>query len=222
MLKKNYFLRAAVLLLALCTLTASVFLGSGTMAKYYASAEGTASARVAKFSVEVQAVDIAQASSPTFTVNLFDSLKEINGTTAEDHVATSPKLIAPGTGGPLLQDIVVTNKSEVTVNVELQYRKATAWNASLDGKVLVNGSAIPSAWTTVPGTSIKQLDYVGKSGGIFVTTFSPGVNWSWAFGNTTFGTVTAAGGTDQSDTILGVAGAAVAAVDFRIWAEQVD
>jgi len=52
-MKKNYFLRTALLLLVLCILTSGVFLGTGTVAKYIAAGEGEASARVAKFSVKV-------------------------------------------------------------------------------------------------------------------------------------------------------------------------
>ena len=55
--KKNWTLRAAVLMLALVLIT-SCFVG-GTFAKYVTSGSGTDSARVAKFGVTVKAnVDV--------------------------------------------------------------------------------------------------------------------------------------------------------------------
>lgn len=51
-MKKNTFLRTAVVLLLIFTLTVSVFMGTGTTAKYVAAAVGEANARVAKFSIK--------------------------------------------------------------------------------------------------------------------------------------------------------------------------
>ena len=54
-MKKNAFLRTAVILLLIFTLTVSIFMGSGTSAKYVAAAVGEATARVAKFSIQYTA-----------------------------------------------------------------------------------------------------------------------------------------------------------------------
>ncbi|MDR0530829.1 MAG: hypothetical protein LBG83_02025 [Oscillospiraceae bacterium] len=221
MLKKNYFLRAAVLLLALCTLTASVFLGSGTMAKYYASAEGTASARVAKFNVVIDNKAI-EANQLTFTgVPIWDLVvpddtgtKNNQDPNVKQGTGTQP-IIAPGTKLVIdAADLVktVVNNSEVDVRVKYQVQLAT----NSTPLTFAGGSTLAVApnWT-----DIFDATYKYSGGAINTTLAAKDIEGVWAFGTTTFGSFAAG---DTADTVLGVAGTATCNVNIRVWVEQVD
>ena len=122
-MKKNVMMRIASVLMIAVLLTTCVI--SGTFAKYTASATGTASATVAKWSFNVGTTDIAASDTATFAFDLFatildandgDDKLEGNATTDND---VAEKKIAPGTQGSF--DIVLTNTSEVTAEVAIDF-----------------------------------------------------------------------------------------------------
>ena len=113
---KNRSMKVAIVVIAL-TLISTCFVGT-TFAKYTSSANGTATGTVAAWSFKVGAKDIATTDS--FTIDLFTTVKEADGTTAEADVATG--YIAPGTGGSVAFD--VDNAAEVSANYTISFAVA--------------------------------------------------------------------------------------------------
>lgn len=101
--KKNWMMRAAVLMLALVLVT-SCFVG-GTFAKYVTKGEGSDTARVAKFGVEV-------------TANGSMFAKEYDDEVVAKTVisSTEDKVVAPGTKGKMVS-MTLTGTPEVSVRV---------------------------------------------------------------------------------------------------------
>lgn len=154
-MKKNIMMRiASVLLVAVLLSTCAI---SGTFAKYTTTVTGTATAKVATWNVDVA------GGTETFTFNLFDTLKDSNGTSDETDVDTSSKIIAPGTSGSFA--IVVNNKSEVNATY------TTTFTVKVDGTVKAEGD-LPFKFTK---TGLSG-DLAMKSG-----TATIDVDWVWAF-----------------------------------------
>lgn len=110
-MKKNVMMRTASALLVLVLLTTCII--SGTFAKYITSAEGSDSARVAKFGVEVT------ASGSMFSKN-YNDVADGNGiaTTAKGSVDSSDNdnILAPGTKGEMVK-MTLSGTPEVKVQV---------------------------------------------------------------------------------------------------------
>lgn len=185
--KRSPFMRIAGVMLGASLLMTCVI--SGTLAKYTSSSNGSATATVAKWSVEVNSTDIAK--NDTVTFNLFDTVKEADTNTTEENVSAGK--IAPGTGGSF--ELKIDNKSEVDAkysialtetnesSIPIQYSTdKTDWADSLD--------AINTAQTNV--------DIAKESGTKTVTVY-----WRWVFDGSTSGAH--ANQTDVTDTGLGTA-----------------
>lgn len=115
--KKNWTLRAAVLMLALVLIT-SCFVG-GTFAKYVTSGSGTDSARVAKFGVTVT------ANGDVFAKEYDTDDQTVVGTIAKSVISTD-KVVAPGTtsNGDFVA-ATITGTPEVAVRVSYKLDTAT-------------------------------------------------------------------------------------------------
>ncbi len=115
--KKNWTLRAAVLMLALVLIT-SCFVG-GTFAKYVTGGSGTDSARVAKFGVTVT------ANGDVFAKEYATDDQTVVGTIAKSVISTD-KVVAPGTksNGDFVA-ATVTGTPEVAVRVSYKLDTAT-------------------------------------------------------------------------------------------------
>lgn len=115
--KKNWTLRAAVLMLALVLIT-SCFVG-GTFAKYVTSKSGTDSARVAKFGVTVT------ANGDVFAKEYDTNDQAVVGTIAKSVISTD-KVVAPGTtsNGDFVA-ATITGTPEVAVRVSYKLDAAT-------------------------------------------------------------------------------------------------
>ena len=115
--KKNWTLRAAVLMLALVLIT-SCFVG-GTFAKYVTSGSGTDSARVAKFGVTVT------ANGTMFAKEYATDDQTVVGTIAKSVISTD-KVVAPGTtsNGDFVA-ATITGTPEVAVRVSYKLDTAT-------------------------------------------------------------------------------------------------
>ena len=115
--KKNWTLRAAVLMLALVLIT-SCFVG-GTFAKYVTSKSGTDSARVAKFGVTVT------ANGDVFAKEYNTNDQAVVGTIAKSVISTD-KVVAPGTtsNGDFVA-ATITGTPEVAVRVSYKLDATT-------------------------------------------------------------------------------------------------
>lgn len=122
--KHSPFMRIAGVMLGAILLMTCVI--SGTLAKYTSTANGSSVATVAKWSVQVNGTDIAK--NDTVTLDLFNTVKEADGTAAEDDVATGK--IAPGTGGSF--DFAIVNDSEVTATYSVLLTETNANNVPIE------------------------------------------------------------------------------------------
>ena len=210
-MKKNYFLRAAALLVAccmfgLCTIT-------GTMARYTGKfdASGTA-VRAGIFRVIAQ--DNEGEWIPlggTSTIDLFKTLQEANIVNDETDVVAAASgetvIIAPGTGGKF--DIKVQNLSEVAVKILVTDIGTGTATVPIEWYVGPPGAYGTGAWASAfPGISTGGTLAPQSS----ETTFT--FYWRWAFEVD-----------NPRDTSLGV-DAKTAAVTYtlplKVTAEQLD
>jgi len=203
--RKNKLLRIAGLLFLIGMVTN--FALTGTLAKYTASATGTSTASIAKFSVKVNRTELAGASSITF--NLFSTAYELDGNkvsnTTEPTADVASGKVAPGTGGAF--DLEVSNCSGVKVKVEV-----SAPTVSLDGvNILFSGDN--TSWTysiqNVISSASKTIDAGDDTSYKLVTIY-----WKWLFD--------ASSDENAYDTTLGVAASASPTVTLKVTATQVD
>jgi hypothetical protein len=155
-MKKNKMMRfASVLLVAVLLSTCAI---SGTFAKYTSTVSGTATATVANWDVKVA------GQTDTFIFNLFDTLKDSDGSSNESDVDTGVN--APGTSGE--STIADNNNSQVNAKCTVGAVVVKADGAALDAEknpiefVITNGSANIG---------------MGVTDNITVT-------WTWEFGET--------------------------------------
>lgn len=182
--------------LAITMMFTMCFIG-GTFAKYTSSATGTADVGVAAWDIKVGGTNIA--TTDTFTFDLFDTIKDSNGTDNENDMnPVDGTIIAPGTSGNFA--IVIKNDSQVNATYAIDFTVTNANNIpvqfSLDG----------TTWETdindldVPATAIDM----GANATVTV-------QWKWPFD-----------GDDGVDTALGKAHTATLKVDAKVIATQVD
>ena len=199
-MKKNKMMRAASALLVLTLLSVCVI--SGTFAKYVTSAEGSDSARVAKFGVAIT------ANGTTFA-NTY--AKDDTATAIANTVVSTDKVVAPGTKGDMAS-MKLTGTPEVAVKVSYKGEFA------IDDKWTVDGTfycplEIKVNDTTIKGTDYQTAEAFNKAVNDAITGYSkeyaPGTNlatlgddslkvtWAWAY----------EGNDDAKDTALGEAAA---------------
>lgn len=177
---KNKTSRFVILMLLVSIIT--MILVSGTFAKYTREYNGTSTATVAKFKVG----EISSAS-----LNLFETIKEVDATTTEQHVKSGK--IAPGTGGKFT--ITLTNESEVAVAYQLEIEEKSNVNNvpieySVDGTTYV--------------TAENLLNQANSQGTLAMEngTADVVVYWRWAFDGQSSTNYTSSQ-TDITDTTLG-------------------
>ena len=110
--KKNWTIKAAVLMFALVLITSC--LTGGTFAKYVTGAEGTGTARVAKFGVTITADDSTMFKT---TYETDDTAANAAGITNSVESSNSDRLVAPGTSENGTAAFSVKGTPEVAVNV---------------------------------------------------------------------------------------------------------
>lgn len=206
-MKKNNFMRAAGVMLVLCLiLSCTVF---GTMAKYTSDIEGSDSAAVAVWKINVGDQDIATVTDP-LTFELFSTVKDTAGADEAD-VATGNgvNLIAPGTSGSF--DLVIENASQVNAQYTIELTES-------------EGNTIPLQYS-VDGDnwvdSIEELvmNDLTDNALAMEATETVTVYWQWGFEGGH------AGQTDLTDTGLGVdaqTAPATVTITAKVIAEQVD
>ena len=186
-MKKTKLMRAALLLLVL-TLVTSCFVG-GTFAKYTTSAEGSDTARVAKWGVEIT------ANGATFANKYATDTGNVVGTIANSVVsANADKVIAPGTKGNMV-GMTITGTPEVAVSVNYAANfKVEGWTVDdkfycplqikvgstmIDGVKFNNAVAFENAVNTEISTYSEKYAAGTDLSTASVTT--PSVSWEWPF-----------------------------------------
>lgn len=209
-MKNNKTIKLAVLLLAL-TMIAIMFV-SGTFAKYTSQVSGSDSVVVAKWSIGVitgsTTTEIAVSPSPTISFDLFDTIKDSDGSSAENDVTATK--IAPGTTGSF--SLQLQNSSEVTAKYGITYTVTNTDNVPL--KFSTDGG---STWSTDLSSLNVDISAASSQIAIGATTTAQTVQWKWDY------YVDAA--TDANDTALGIAAQTSApqvTVSATITVEQVD
>ena len=204
-MKNNKAMKLAVLLLALVLITSS-FVG-GTLAKYTSESQGESTATVAKWSFKVgegdNKVDITGAETVTF--NLFNTVKDSNGTDNETDVSAGK--IAPGTSGSF--ELKVENASEVSADYKVDF---TVTNTN---SVPLEFSTDGINWSTTLASITGQKLTAGTG------TATETVYWRWVFerGSDDTQKVT----NNEADTALGTAAnAPTVKITATISATQVD
>ena len=198
-MKKTKLMRAALLLLVL-TLITSCFVG-GTFAKYTTSAEGSDTARVAKWGV------VITAHGETFAKTYATDTENVAGTIANS-VVSANKVVAPGTKGNMV-GMTITGTPEVAVNVSYAANfKVEGWtvgdnfycplqikvgSTTIDGATFTDAALFENAVNTEISTYSKNYAAGTDLSTASVTT--PSVSWEWPF------SVNAAD--DAKDTALG-------------------
>lgn len=204
--RKNTTTITLILLILLVVVATTILLGR-TFAKYTSSSTGTDTATVATWSFEVNDEQIATSSAKTLNINIFDTIKDSDRTSAESDV-TSNK-IAPGTSGSF--DIKVDNTSDVTAKCTIAFSATNASNIPLEYQVVTKGGAPDEgSWTKNITEENVTIDSLAKTTGTDTRT----VYWRWAFD-----------GNDTSDTNLGIAAqstAPTAELTVTVTATQVD
>ena len=191
-----------VAVLAVVMMFTMCFVG-GTFAKYTSSATGTDSAAVAKWSIEVNDTDIAKIHSITF--DLFDTIKDSNGTDNEtDMNPVDGSIIAPGTQGSF--SLTIENESEVKATYKVEFSVANLYD------IPVEFSIDGTNWAD-DITSLNPTATLNAKNGSTVDCNTVNVQWRWVYER----------GNDVSDTALGIAGHdAVLTVTATVTATQVD
>lgn len=199
-MKKSKTMRIASLLLVMVLVT-TCFVGT-TFAKYTSSAETTATATVAKWDVEVNGTKLTTA-NPTVAFNLFDTINDSNGTSAETDVKAG--LIAPGTSGKF--QFTVHNASEVTARYSIALSETNA------AGVPIQYSADGNTW--YEATDEDLLTALTGDLGVGAADAAKTVHWRWAY------YTNAAGDTTDTNIASGTTTATVT-VKATITLTQVD
>lgn len=193
--KKNWTLRAAVLMLALVLIT-SCFVG-GTFAKYVTSGSGTDSARVAKFGVTVT------ANGTMFAKEYATDDQTVVGTIAKSVISTD-KVVAPGTesNGDFVA-ATVAGTPEVAVRVSYKLDTATLqlenWKdgdgkfycplvfkvKTLDGNTVISGMEFQTAEAMkaalVNAVAAYTKDYAPGTDLSGKAADTLAISWEWPF-----------------------------------------
>ena len=196
-MKKNTMMRVASALLVAVLLTTCAI--SGTFAKYVSTSNGSDSARVAKWDIKLE--DAAMTN--TFTFDLFNTVKDSNGTDNETDVKAGEgeTIIAPGTSGSF--EINLKNDSEVNA------KYAIAYTVTNENDIPVEYKIGDGEWTSDLAT-LNATDVDINMGASAAVT----VQWRWAY--------SVDDTKDAADTTLGLAGTATITVAADVTVTQVD
>lgn len=199
-MKKNIAMRVASLVL-MCTIVTSCFVSS-TFAKYTSSASGSDTVTVAKWMIKLN--DEQTHMTETVTFNLFDTIKDYDGSN-EDNVHKTDGVvdrIAPGTSGAFA--LKVTNSSEVDAQYKINF---TVSNTTLPLEYSIDGK---NWYSDVTDVATKPL--------VMGATETINVQWRWPF---EVGTGDTLKENDANDTALGLTNTTVT-VSATLVVEQVD
>ena len=187
-MKKTKLMRAALLLLVL-TLITSCFVG-GTFAKYTTSANGSDSARVAKWGVKID------AKGTTFAKEYKTDTENVVGTIANS-VVSKNEVVAPGTKGEMAK-IAITGTPEVAVQVgnkaDFEVKGWTVDNGSFycplqitvsgaNGKITIDGATFEDETKfeneVKAAISTYSKNYAAGTDLSTASVTTPSVSWAW-------------------------------------------
>lgn len=183
----------------------AIILVSGTYAKYTTSATGSDTATVAKWSIKLGNEDIAKSTEKTFTIDLFSTITNTDGSEEKNVKKTDGTLIAPGTMGSFTL-ASLKNESEVNAKYSVTY-------------TLANESGVPLEFTTNKDdesswkSDFTAINVSNESLATDATATTATVYWRWAFTKDT--------ARDTSDTTLGTTTPTVT-LTAKIDVEQAD
>jgi len=191
MKKKNIFLRSALIILVMTLVGATIFAGNTALAKYTAAASGTATGKVAKWSILVEDVELGEVDiadpdidfTDYLTINLFDTILCDGGISDDDepeqHV--TEKMIAPGTKGSL-SGLVITNASDVDALIVVKVELSNAvTGVDVLGQLTITGSN----WDGTTDT-FEISQEVARGDDLVITDADFG--WTWPMDDGTSGT----------------------------------
>lgn len=189
MKKKNYnWIKIFAILLLLVMLVLMLIVG--TYAKYTTEVEGSDSSVVAKWAWQINDVDVSK-SDTEFRFNLFDTIKDTDGSTETDVKSTK---IAPGTKGEF--EIKVENLSEVNAYYNLTLKETKGQdvsNAKIEYSII--GTDEATDWTTAINTfNLTNTLLDMETGSKTITVY-----WRWAYSPSV--------AQDDTDTTVGFAAA---------------
>lgn len=167
---------------ALCLTMGIGCIAGGALAKYTTTVSGNDTASVAMWKFEVNDANVTTSGNAAMTFDLFNTIKDSNGTDAETDVKAG--MIAPGTSGSF--DVKVENLSEVNATYDLDFSVENASNIPI--KFSTDGR------TWKDSDSINELDVSGKAIAMESGTDTVTVQWKWDFT-----------GDNAADTALGIA-----------------
>lgn len=183
----------------------AIILVSGTYAKYTTSATGSDTATVAKWSIKLGNEDIAKSTEKTFTIDLFSTITNTDGSEEKIVKKTDGSLIAPGTMGSFTL-LSLKNESEVNAKYNVTY-------------TLANESGVPLEFTTNKDdesswkSDFTAINVSNEALATDATATTATVYWRWAFTKDT--------ARDTSDTTLGTTTPTVT-LTAKIDVEQAD
>lgn len=183
----------------------AIILVSGTYAKYTTSATGSDTATVAKWSIKLGNEDIAKSTEKTFTIDLFSTTTNTDGSEEKNVKKTDGSLIAPGTMGSFTL-LSLKNESEVNAKYSVTY-------------TLANESGVPLEFTTNKDdesswkSDFTAVNVSNEALATDATATTATVYWRWAFTKDT--------ARDTSDTTLGTTTPTVT-LTAKIDVEQAD
>lgn len=191
-------------LMALVALAAigSYFI-AGTYAKYTSQITGSDTATVAKWKWTINNSVIDSAEDTTYTFNLFDTIKDSDGTSSETDVVSGK--IAPGTSGSF--DIDIKNESEVNATY------AIAFTETNDNNVPIEYSTDGTTWVS----SVNSMNVSPTNIAMGASSAKKTVYWRWVYYKDAEG--------DVADTALGFGAntsAATVEVNATVTVTQVD
>ena len=224
--KKNNKILRLMSIVLMFTLVSTCLLG-GTLAKYVTSADGSDTARVAKWGVTVGAL-----SDPLFETEYATTDTATAGPTILLSVESNDasKVVAPGTSGTAI-GFSVTGIPEVACKVEFDFSNLAiaGWTEDVDGDT-VEASYEPVLWTLKQNgvTIVDKKEFAALIAGLPVasTVHEPNsdltstygeyeISWEWPF--------SVSSEKDAKDTFLGnKATAPTITLDFDITVTQVD
>lgn len=239
MIKKNWTMRAAVLMFAL-VLISSCFVG-GTFAKYVTVDDGSGTARVAKFGVAVS-VDSDTMFDTKYAIK--DAAEDVNGNDIEYSVVSAngtDKLVAPGTSEDGTLKFSVKGAPEVAVKVELaltinndvflaknndgeEYRDYTT--ADTNAKFTLTEDYTPVVFTLKQGDTVVAsgtLDDIDTALSDISGNYAPNTDLTTELGDYTLSWAWAFDVNDKADTLLGnLAADTATGVDPGAYSTEID
>ncbi len=180
-MKKNIPMRIAYYLLIAVIL--STYALTSTFAKYATTlTSNTSSTTVAEWSFNVEDVDIT---TNTVSINLFDTVTNVDGTAEKNVRLTDGKMIAPGTKGSF--SIKLRNTSEVTAMYGIEFTM-TKTEAAENLPILFSRDG--KTWSSdLPNVAADSKTYLAMGSGTYTENFY----WKWDY----------TGANDTVDTALG-------------------